>query len=115
MSVLDQIVKAYDIRGTVPDQLNADVAHALGVGFAIHIRQAEVPRWGSERTPTGDLCPPVNALQYTAMIVARRELQYFACNCRDGGFTIAIVSPTYQGLTGRFGIQHTGVACARRQ
>lgn len=39
MSVLDQIVKAYDIRGTVPDQLNADVVHALGVGFAIHIRQ----------------------------------------------------------------------------
>ena len=34
MSVLDQIVKAYDIRGTVPDQLDADVAHALGVGFA---------------------------------------------------------------------------------
>jgi phosphomannomutase len=34
MSVLDEIVKAYDIRGTVPDQLRADVAHALGVGFA---------------------------------------------------------------------------------
>ena len=32
--VLDAIVKAYDVRGTVPDQLNADVAHALGVGFA---------------------------------------------------------------------------------
>ncbi len=34
MSVLDQIVKAYDIRGTVPDQLDAEVARALGVGFA---------------------------------------------------------------------------------
>jgi phosphomannomutase len=34
MSVLDHIVKAYDIRGTVPDQLDASVAHALGVGFA---------------------------------------------------------------------------------
>ena len=31
---LDDIVKAYDVRGTVPDQLNADVAYALGVGFA---------------------------------------------------------------------------------
>jgi phosphomannomutase len=40
MSVLDQIVKAYDIRGTVPDQLNADVAHALGVGFAHHVRNS---------------------------------------------------------------------------
>lgn len=37
MSVLDQIVKAYDIRGTVQDELNADVAHALGVGFASFI------------------------------------------------------------------------------
>ncbi len=45
MSVLDQIVKAYDIRGTVPDQLDADVAHALGVGFARFVldrRQARV-------------------------------------------------------------------------
>ena len=32
--VLDEIVKAYDVRGTVPDQVNTDVAHALGVGFA---------------------------------------------------------------------------------
>jgi len=40
MSVLDQIVKAYDIRGTVPDQLNVEVAHALGVGFALHLRQS---------------------------------------------------------------------------
>ena len=34
MSALEEIVKAYDVRGTVPDQLDADVAHALGVGFA---------------------------------------------------------------------------------
>ena len=40
MSVLDQIVKAYDIRGTVPDQLNVEVAHALGVGFALHVRRS---------------------------------------------------------------------------
>jgi phosphomannomutase len=31
---LDAIVKAYDIRGTVPDQLDATVAYALGVAFA---------------------------------------------------------------------------------
>jgi phosphomannomutase len=34
MPVLDDIVKAYDIRGTVPDQMRADISHALGVGFA---------------------------------------------------------------------------------
>jgi phosphomannomutase len=32
--VLDAIVKAYDIRGTVPDQMNDDVAYALGVAYA---------------------------------------------------------------------------------
>ena len=31
---LDAIVKAYDIRGTVPDQIDVEVAHALGVAFA---------------------------------------------------------------------------------
>ena len=34
MSVLDEIVMAYDIRGTVPDQLHGEVAHALGVAYA---------------------------------------------------------------------------------
>lgn len=32
--ILDAIVKAYDIRGTTPDQMNEDIARALGVGFA---------------------------------------------------------------------------------
>ena len=34
MSVLNEIVKAYDGRGTVPDQMNAEVAHAFGVAYA---------------------------------------------------------------------------------
>lgn len=33
-SILDQIVKAYDVRGTTPDQMNDEVAFALGVAFA---------------------------------------------------------------------------------
>jgi phosphomannomutase len=33
-TVLDQIVKAYDIRGTYPDQIDAGVATALGAAFA---------------------------------------------------------------------------------
>ena len=35
-AALQEIVKAYDVRGTVPDQLHADVAHAFGVAFARH-------------------------------------------------------------------------------
>jgi phosphomannomutase len=34
VSDLSQIVKAYDVRGTVPDQLNETVAEALGTAFA---------------------------------------------------------------------------------
>ena len=50
--VLDAIVLAYDVRGTVPDQLNADVAHALGVAFA---RFANAPRVlvGRDMRPSG--------------------------------------------------------------
>ena len=33
MRQLDQIIKAYDVRGIVPDQLDADLAHDVGVAF----------------------------------------------------------------------------------
>ena len=33
-AVLDEVVKAYDVRGTVPDQVKPEVAYALGIGFA---------------------------------------------------------------------------------
>jgi len=34
MAALDSIFKAYDIRGTVPDQLDADVVRSIGSAFA---------------------------------------------------------------------------------
>ena len=34
MVALDSVFKAYDIRGTVPDQLDADLAGAVGAAFA---------------------------------------------------------------------------------
>jgi phosphomannomutase len=37
MPDLDAIFKAYDIRGTTPDQLDADVARALGGAFAVFV------------------------------------------------------------------------------
>ena len=52
MSVLDSIVKAYDIRGTVPEQLDADVAHALGVGFATFVDADQVVI-GRDMRPSG--------------------------------------------------------------
>ncbi len=38
---LDKIVKAYDIRGTYPDQIDADTCRGLGVGYAQFIRSVE--------------------------------------------------------------------------
>jgi len=35
---LAQIVKAYDVRGTFPDQFDAEIAHRLGVAFALFLR-----------------------------------------------------------------------------
>ena len=52
MTVLDEIVKAYDIRGTVPDQLDVDVAHALGVAFARFARADRV-LVGRDMRPSG--------------------------------------------------------------
>ena len=52
MSVLDEIVKAYDVRGTVPDQLSPEVAHALGVAFAASVDASEV-LVGRDMRPSG--------------------------------------------------------------
>lgn len=41
-AVLDGIVKAYDVRGTTPDQMNDDVAYALGVAFAEFVQAPTV-------------------------------------------------------------------------
>jgi len=41
ISVLDQIVKAYDIRGTYPEQLDARICRALGAGFGVLIAEVE--------------------------------------------------------------------------
>ncbi|MGL5863284.1 MAG: phosphomannomutase/phosphoglucomutase, partial [Phycicoccus sp.] len=38
---LTDVVKAYDIRGTVPDQFDPEVARALGVGFADVVVRAD--------------------------------------------------------------------------
>ncbi len=42
MQVDPTIFKAYDIRGIYPDQLNEDVARAIGRAFVTHLQPAEV-------------------------------------------------------------------------
>jgi phosphomannomutase len=51
MRQLAQIVKAYDIRGTVPDQLNPEVAEALGRACAVEL-QGEAMVVGRDMRPS---------------------------------------------------------------
>lgn len=41
LSILNDIVKAYDIRGVYPEQIDADVCRSLGTGFGVFIREVE--------------------------------------------------------------------------
>ena len=52
MSRLDAIVKAYDVRGTYPDQFDAEVAHALGVAFA-DVIEGDTVVVGRDMRPSG--------------------------------------------------------------
>jgi phosphomannomutase len=96
MSVLDQIVKAYDIRGTVHDELNADVAHALGVGFATLITNQHEGRSPARVVIARDMRPsgPVLVDAFTKGLLdhgidvvdiglASTDLMYFASGTLD--------------------------------
>ena len=50
---LATIVKAYDVRGTVPEQMNGEVAHAQGVAFARFVGAPTV-LVGRDMRPSGD-------------------------------------------------------------
>lgn len=50
-----EIFKSYDIRGTVPDQLNPDVARLLGRGFAVEIAKTEIVVGRDMRTHSDEL------------------------------------------------------------
>jgi len=41
MSALDAIIKAYDVRGIYPDQINADLVRSIGAGFGRFVRSEE--------------------------------------------------------------------------
>jgi phosphomannomutase len=89
MSVLDEIVKAYDVRGTVPDQLNTEVARALGVAFARYAAADEVIV-GRDMRPSG---PPLvdaftdgvlsQGVDVVDIGLASSDLVYFASGRRD--------------------------------
>jgi phosphomannomutase len=105
--VLDDIVKAYDVRGTVPDQLNADVAHALGVGFA---RFAKAPRVlvGRDMRPSGPELVDAfvrgmleQGVDVVDLGLTSTDLVYFAAGTLDAPgamFTASHNPPQYNGV-----------------
>src|SRR6185503_5494343 len=52
MADLDAVFKAYDIRGTVPDQLDADLYRRVGAAFA-HFTGADQVLIGRDMRPSG--------------------------------------------------------------
>jgi len=48
--------KAYDIRGRVPEQLNADVAYRIGRAFAAHLQPSRVVVGFDIRLTSQELC-----------------------------------------------------------
>ncbi|HEU5149141.1 MAG TPA: phosphomannomutase/phosphoglucomutase, partial [Iamia sp.] len=70
MADLDAIFKAYDVRGLVGDQIDADVCHAIGGAFARFAKEAE----GAERILVGrDMRP--SGVQFAAAFAEGAQAQ----------------------------------------
>ena len=104
---LESIVKAYDVRGTVPDQFNADIAFALGVGFAKFAGASQV-LVGHDMRPSGPELVDAFARGVTSQGVdvvelglASTDLVYFAAGRLDAPgavFTASHNPAQYNGV-----------------
>src|SRR5690349_18047381 len=94
MADLDAIFKAYDFRGPTPDQLDADVARAVGQAFAVfvrgHVGGARKVLVGRDMRPSGvelagDFADGVRAqgLDVVHLCLASTDLVYFAAGKLD--------------------------------
>ena len=106
-AVLDRIVKAYDIRGTTPDEMNDDVAYALGVAFADFVK-APMVLVGRDMRVTGEslaesfsrgvISRGVNVVN---LGLASTDLVYFAAGSLDAPgamFTASHNPAEYKGI-----------------
>jgi phosphomannomutase len=107
MSPLDVIVKAYDIRGTVPDQLDATIAHAFGVGFACFVTADRIVI-AQDMRPSGDDLVQAFAqgvmeqgIDVVRLGLASTDLVYFAAGRLDAPgamFTASHNPARYNGI-----------------
>ena len=106
-SVLDQIVKAYDVRGTTPDQMNDEVAFALGVAFADYV-QAPMVLVARDMRTTGESLAAAFAdgansrgVNVIDLGLASTDLVYFAAgslNAPGAMFTASHNPAQYNGI-----------------
>ena len=107
MSELSEIFKAYDVRGTVPEQLDEEKAYAIGVGFA---QFADVPRIliARDMRPSGELLVEAFAngaqdqgVDVVLLGLASTDLLYFASGSLDAPgimFTASHNPAQYNGV-----------------
>jgi phosphomannomutase len=103
---LGAIVKAYDVRGTVPDQLNAEVAYALGVGFA-QFAAARRVLVGRDMRPSGPELVDAFArglmdhgIDVVDLGLASTDLVYFAAGTLDSPAAVFTASHNPAGYNG---------------
>jgi phosphomannomutase len=106
-AVLDSIVKAYDVRGTTPDQMNTEVAFALGVAFADFVKAPMVIVGRDMRLTGEELCAAFadgvtsRGLNVIDVGLASTDLIYFAAGSLDAPgamFTASHNPAEYNGI-----------------
>ena len=105
--LLDVIVKAYDIRGLVPSQFNEEIAHALGVAFAIFADSDTVLIARDMRTSGDVLCDSFadgvrrQGVNVIDLGLASTDLLYYAAgtlNAPGAMFTASHNPGEYNGI-----------------
>ncbi|MGY6500912.1 MAG: phosphomannomutase/phosphoglucomutase [Acidimicrobiales bacterium] len=111
-SVLDQIIKAYDIRGIYPDQIDADVARAIGTAFARFVADGPDARprilVGRDMRPSGPELVAAftdgvldQGLDVVDIGLASTDMMYFAAGSLDAPgamFTASHNPAQYNGI-----------------
>jgi phosphomannomutase len=109
---IDAVFKAYDIRGTTPDQLDADLCRSIGVAFARYVRTQPHPHdrvlVAQDMRPSGvelvaAFCEGVTSqgMDVTRLGLASTDLLYFASGRFDAPgvmFTASHNPAQYNGI-----------------
>jgi phosphomannomutase len=105
--VLDAIFKAYDIRGTVPDQLDASLARAVGAAFARFtgapriLMGRDMRKSGVELTAAFAEGVTAQGADVTDLGLISTDLAYYAAGCLDAPaamFTASHNPAKYNGI-----------------